>query len=189
MKSQVIFMGRRGRRRNSTEDDNFKFSHVLGAFTGLPRVLRLVWSTQPLLTLSLALLNLLQGSTPAATIVITKLVIDSVVRGIQIHSVAPIWLPVGLQLAVGLGNSLLGTLSNITQQLLQERVSNRVQLLILEKANTLDLAFFENPEFYDKLRRASEESNYKPVQMISQLFGLGRTIITLFSMIFLLLQL
>ena len=182
-------MGRRGRRRNSTEDDNFKFSHVLGAFTGLPRVLRLVWSTQPLLTLSLALLNLLQGSTPAATIVITKLVIDSVVRGIQIHSVAPIWLPVGLQLAVGLGNSLLGTLSNITQQLLQERVSNRVQLLILEKANTLDLAFFENPEFYDKLRRASEESNYKPVQMISQLFGLGRTIITLFSMIFLLLQL
>src|SRR6266568_3451711 len=186
MKSQIIFTGRR--RRNDT-DDSFKFSQVLQAFTGLPRVLRLVWSTQPLLTLALALLNLLRGATPAVSVIITKMVIDSVVRGIQIHSVDPIWLPVGLQLAIGLVDRLLSTLSNITQQLLQERVSNRVQLLILEKANSLDLAFFENPEFYDKLRRASEESNYKPVMMIAQTFDLGRTIITLFSMLFLLLQL
>jgi ATP-binding cassette subfamily B protein len=72
---------------------------------------------------------------------------------------------------------------------LQERVSTKVQLLILEKANTLDLEFFENPEFYDKLRTAAEEANYKPVSMISQTFDLGRTIITLCSMLFLLLQL
>jgi ATP-binding cassette subfamily B protein len=64
-----------------------------------------------------------------------------------------------------------------------------VQLLILEKANTLDLEFFENPEFYDKLRNAAEEANYKPVSMISQTFDLGRTIITLCSMLFLLLHL
>jgi ATP-binding cassette subfamily B protein len=116
-------------------------------------------------------------------------VIDSVVRAIRIHNVSPIWLPVALQLGIVLLTNLLSTLSNIVQQLLQELVSNKVQLLILEKANTLDLAFFENPEFYDKLRQASDQSSYQPVSMVSQTFDLFRTLVTLFSMIFLLLHL
>ncbi len=178
---------RRGRKKQS--DDEFKISQVFVAFASLPRVLRLVWSTDAPLTAGLGFISLLRGTTPAITVVITKLVIDSVVRAIRIGSVNPVWLPVGLQLAVGLLDRLLTTISNIVQQLLQERVANRVQVMILEKANSLDLAFFENPEFYDKLRRAADEANYKPVTMISQTFDLGRTIITLASMIFLLLQL
>ena len=75
------------------------------------------------------------------------------------------------------------------QQLLQDRVSTRVQLLNLEKANTLDLAYFEDSEFYDKLRRAADEATYKPVLIISQTFELVQTVITLFSMILLLVQL
>jgi len=137
----------------------------------------------------MGLLSLFQGFTPAASVWISGLVIDSVVLGIRIHSTSPIWLPVGLQLSVALLSNLLGTLSNIVQQLLQEQVSNRVQVLILEKSNTLDLAFFENPEFYDKLRQAADQSTYQPVSMISQTFDLFRTTVTLLSMIFLLLQL
>ncbi|HCI79280.1 MAG TPA: multidrug ABC transporter permease, partial [Ktedonobacter sp.] len=75
------------------------------------------------------------------------------------------------------------------QQLLQEKVSNKIQLMVLEKSNTLDLAFFENPEFYDKLRQASDQSTYQPVSMISQTFGLFRTMVTLLSVILILVQL
>lgn len=162
---------------------------VVGAFTSLPRVLRLVWSTSALLTIGMGILSLLQGFTPALSVWITGLVIDSVVTGIRIHSASPIWFPVGLQLAIVLIGNLLSTLSNIVQQLLQEQVSNRVQLLILEKADTLDLAFFENPEFYDKMRQAADQSTYQPVSMISQTFSLFQTTVTMLSMIFLLLQL
>ncbi len=162
---------------------------VVGAFTSLPRVLRLVWSTSALLTIGMGILSLLQGFTPALSVWITGLVIDSVVLGIRIHSASPIWFPVGLQLAIVLVSNLLSTLSNIVQQLLQEKVSNRVQLLILEKADTLDLAFFENPEFYDKMRQAADQSTYQPVSMISQTFSLFQTTVTMLSMIFLLLQL
>ncbi len=162
---------------------------VVGAFTSLPRVLRLVWSTSALLTIGMGILSLLQGFTPALSVWITGLVIDSVVTGIRIHSASPIWFPVGLQLAIVLLSNLLSTLSNIVQQLLQEKVSNRVQLLILEKADTLDLAFFENPEFYDKMRQAADQSTYQPVSMISQTFSLFQTTVTMLSMIFLLLQL
>jgi ATP-binding cassette subfamily B protein len=170
-------------------EEKFSFSKVPGAFASLPRVLRLVWSTSALLTLSLGLLNLAQGFIPAFSVSITALVIDSVIRAIRIHSTSPIWLPIGLQLGITLLSSLLSNVSNIVQQLLQEQVSNRVQLEILKKANTLDLAFFENPEFYDKMRQAANQSTYQPVSMISQTFGLGQTVVTLVSLIFLLVHL
>ena len=172
-----------------SQNQSFNIKQIAGAMRSLPRVLRLVWSTNALFTALMGLLSLLQGFTPAASVWISGLVIDSVVLGIRIHSTSPIWLPVGLQLAVALLSNLLSTLSNIVQQLLQEQVSNRVQVLILEKSNTLDLAFFENPEFYDKLRQAADQSTYQPVSMISQTFDLFRTTVTLLSMIFLLLQL
>jgi len=172
-----------------SQNQSFNIKQIAGAMRSLPRVLRLVWSTNALFTALMGLLSLLQGFTPAASVWISGLVIDSVVLGIRIHSTSPIWLPVGLQLAVALLSNLLSTLSNIVQQLLQEQVSNKVQVLILEKSNTLDLAFFENPEFYDKLRQAADQSTYQPVSMISQTFDLFRTTVTLLSMIFLLLQL
>src|SRR6266487_3190515 len=170
-------------------EEKFSFRKVPGAFVSLPRVLRLVWSTSALLTTFLGLLNLAQGFVPAISVSITALVIHSVIRAINIHSTSPIWLPIGLQLGIALLSSLLSNLSNIVQQLLQEQVSNRVQLEILKKANTLDLAFFENPEFYDKMRQAANQSTYQPVSMISQTFGLGQTVVTLVSLIFLLVHL
>ena len=170
-------------------EEKFSFRKVPEAFISLPRVLRLVWSTSVLLTTLLGLLNLAQGFIPALSVSITALVIDSVVRAIKIHSISPIWLPIGLQLVIALLSSLLNNVSNIVQQLLQEQVSNRVQLEILKKANTLDLAFFENPEFYDKMRQATNQSTYQPVSMISQTFGFGQTIVTLASLIFLLVHL
>ncbi|MBV9689562.1 MAG: ABC transporter ATP-binding protein [Ktedonobacteraceae bacterium] len=185
---QRIFSGAAGYRRVH-DTDGFSWKQVTGAFAGLPRVIRLVWSTSRMFTVLLGLLSLLQGFTPAGSVWITKLVIDSVVHAIRIQSISPIWLPVALQLGIVLLTNLLSTLSNIVQQLLQELVSNKVQLLILEKANTLDLAFFENPEFYDKLREASDQSSYQPVSMVSQTFDLFRTLVTLLSMILLLLHL
>jgi len=173
----------------SRADEKFSIKRVPGAFASLPRVVRLVWSTSAILTIQLGLLSLAQGFIPAFSVTITGLLIDSVVRAIHIHNIVPIWLPVGLQLGITLLSSLLSTLSNIVQQLLQEQVSNRVQLDILKKADMLDLAFFENPEFYDKMRQAANQSSYQPVSMISQTFDLGRTVVTLLSLIFLLLHL
>ncbi len=178
-----------GGRRPERTRESFSMKQVSGAFTSLPRVLKLVWDTSALFTILLGILSILQGFTPAFSVWITNLVINGVVEGIRIRSASPVWLPVLLQLGISLFSSLLGTLSNIVQQLLQERVSNRVQLMILEKSNTLDLSFFENPEFYDKMRQAADQSTYQPVSMISQTFGLARTAITMFSMIFLLTRL
>ena len=177
------------RRNRNPDEDGFNLRQVPIAFASIPRVMKLVLSASALFTVLMGILSILQGFMPALSIEITRLVVASVESGIRIHSINPIWFPVGLQLGVVLLTSLLSTLGNIVQQLLQEKVSNKIQLLVLEKSNTLDLSFFEDPAFYDKLRQATDQSTYQPVSMISQTFDLFRTMVTLFSVIAILLQL
>ena len=68
-----------------------------------------------------------------------------------------------LQLALFLSSNLLETLGNIFQQLLQERLSIHVQKIIMNHANSLDLADFENATYYDQLQQAQNESTSRPV--------------------------
>ena len=45
-------------------------------------------------------------------------------------------------------------------------------MLILEKALTLDLAHFEDSEFYDKMTRARREASVRPLSLVGRTFGL-----------------
>src|SRR5437660_6185933 len=92
-----------------------------------------------------------------------------------------------IQLVLFAITALLGTLRNITQQLLQNEVSMRIQLMVMQKAASLDLAFYEDPASYDLLRRAQTDSINRPVIMISTAFGLVQTLLTFITMIALLL--
>ena len=180
-----------GKPRRDRDDEHFALRNIFQAFTDLPRVMGLIWSTSHWMSVTMALIGLVSGFLPAVSIWITRGVVDSVIAAAfsPSHPLGPVWFFVVAQLVVGLVQSLFSTLSTIVQQLLQERLGNRVQSMILHKADTLDLTFFENPDFYDKLRNATDESIYKPMQMISQLFDFLKTVVTLLSMLALLLSL
>ena len=86
------------------------------------------------------------------------MLIDAVVAAINAHGRAQnvnavVYLAV-VQFGLYVGNSLLQTVRNINQQALQELTAKRVQLMVMQHANRLDLSFFENPEFYDSLQQA-----------------------------------
>src|SRR5215469_15100556 len=109
--SQPIRLHPGANRKQEEPRERLSMKQVRGAFKSLPQVLRLVWSTSALFTALLGILSLLQGFSPALSVWITGLVIDSVVAGIRLHSPNPIWFPIGLQLAVLLFSNLLSTLS------------------------------------------------------------------------------
>ena len=53
--------------------------------------------------------------------------------------------------------------------------------MILEKALTLELAQFEDSEFYDKLTRARREASSRPLSLVTRSFGLVQNAISLLS--------
>jgi ATP-binding cassette, subfamily B, bacterial len=157
------------------------------------RVMGLVWATSPKLTAALAVATLLQSVTPAAQVWLAGRLIDEVVAGIaaggtDVHIQAIVIIAL-IQLVLLLGSSFLQTAGNISQQLLQERLAIHVQLQIMRHAATLDLADFENAAYYDQLQQAQRESARRPVDMVSGVFGLGRSIVTFATMVALLLGL
>ena len=173
----------------------------------MPRVLRLVWSASRVLTIGLATATILAGIVPAITAYVAKLLIDAVVRAITANA-APgsvpetvTWGPLTLdpigsvvvlaaaQFVIYAVSSFLSTLRNVCQQLLQERVTNTIQLEVMDHAARLDLAFFEDSTSYDLLRRAQQGASSRPLFMVSGVFGLIQTAIAFVSMIALLIAL
>src|SRR6202171_1687202 len=182
---------------------------VRGTAAALPRVIRLVWGASPAVTAGLVVVTVVAGVIPAISAYTSKLLVNAVVLGIEVHnhsaSVAdavrfdfgplrtPVFTTVNgiiflavLQLLIFALIAFLSTARNITQQLLQNSVSMRIQLMVMEKAASLDLAFYEDPASYDLLRRAQHDSISRPVLMIATVFGLVQTLVTLATMIALL---
>jgi ATP-binding cassette, subfamily B, bacterial len=63
---------------------------------------------------------------------------------------------------------------SLCQSLLRAQLGQRVNVMILEKALTLELAQFEDSEFYDKLTRARREASSRPLSLVNRTFGLAQ---------------
>ena len=70
-------------------------------------------------------------------------------------------------------------LNVICQSILRVLLGNKINVLILEKALTLELTHFEDAEYYDKLVRARREASSRPLALVIKTFDLMRDVIAL----------
>ncbi|KTT48095.1 ABC transporter permease [Pseudomonas oryzihabitans] len=151
------------------------------------RAASLVWSTSPALMVGLVLATLVAGLLPALAAWLGQRIVDAVVAAMQLHAeqgTAPLW-PVlkfvlaeaGVLAALAAAQRLL----SVQQSLLRVRLGQTVNLLILEKAQTLSLAQFEDADFYDKLVRARREASVRPLALVTKSLTLLQNLISLVS--------
>jgi ATP-binding cassette subfamily B protein len=158
----------------------------------IARAAVMVWKAHPGYTLLVASLTVVKGCLPVVSLWISKLLIDTVAATIQggtSESLMRLLALVGAQASLFFMGSLLSTVQEILRPLLGDLLSNQVNLKILDKANQLEIGFFENDQFYNKLQNAYQEAGQRPLEIVFQLFSMAQTIITLSSMIFLLVRL
>ena len=167
----------------------------------MPRMTRLVWDASPLMTAGLGGATVVSGLTPVAQAWTSRLLINAIVAGIRNHA-APVAIPLPwggaapplgvtralialaiVQFGLYLVNAVTTEVRSAAQACLQERISQVVQLKIMEKACKLDLAFFEDSRSYDLLRQAQQEATVRPLQMVNGILGLLQAAITLTSML------
>ena len=167
----------------TTQNDVGFFSRALGVFAYSRRALELVWTTSRPLTLTLAALTVLAGVLPAAIAWVGQLIVDGVVAAIDspdpdIHGVLELLaLEAGIVIAVAACQRGISASQSILRALLGQRVNT----MILEKALTLQLAHFEDSEFYDKLTQARREASSRPLSLVNRTFGLAQNLLSLAS--------
>jgi ATP-binding cassette subfamily B protein len=153
-----------------------------GVFRYSRRALELVWTTNRNLTLALAALTLIAGVLPAGVAYIGALIVDAVVTAIRTASLAG--RVVDLVVIEGVLVALIAAAQrglSVCQSLLRAQLGQRVNVMILEKALTLELQHFEDSEFYDKLTRARREASTRPLSLVTRTFGLVQNGISLVS--------
>ncbi len=166
----------------------------LSVFRYSRRALDLVWATSRVLTVLLGVLTLIAGVLPAAVAWVGQLIVDSVVAAIAVSRDGGVPNTRGVIELVILEGIIVAAIAgaqrglSVCQSLLRALLGQRVNVMILEKALELDLAQFEDSEFYDKLTRARREASSRPLSLVNRTFGLVQNLVSLVSFSVLLVQ-
>ena len=175
---------------NDNEDSSLVV-RFFGVFCYSKEALRLVWTTDKRLTFILAALTILAGVLPGAIAFIGKLIVDAVVLAVETDSAADRWLVIKWIAVEAVLVVLMAAIQRalmVSQSLLRALLGQRVNVMILEKAQTLELSHFEDSEFYDKMTRARREASSRPLSLVNRTFGLVQNGITLLTYGWLLVQ-
>lgn len=154
------------------------------ALRNVPPLLRMVWETSPVLTVCTLVLRLISSAFPLATLWVSKLIIDLVVRAIRHEHVdhSQIWKLLILEALIAIASDTTGRFVSLVDSLLGDRFTNQVNIRLMEHANSLDLESFEDPVFYDKMERARRQTSSR-LGMLAGLAGMGQQIVTLLSLL------
>ncbi len=158
----------------------------------LLQAINLVRTSAPGWTLLNIVLQVFQGILPLFTLYLTKLIIDAVTAavsspatGVDFSRIAGL---VALVLAVNLLDRLCAALAALTQEQQSWIVTDHVHRILHQKSVTVDMEYYENPDYYDTLHMAQQEAPYRPNQVVSALTQLLHNSISLGAMLVLLMR-
>ncbi len=136
--------------------------------------LKLAWKSAPNLCVGISVFTLASAVVPLLIAYVGKIIIDSIVAKNVDATLTWVLIEAGLMV---LQSGVQRTLFSL-QSLLGIRLGVDVNVLILEKAVTLELRHFEDSEIYDQLTRARREASVRPVAMVTDTLNLIQNALT-----------
>jgi ATP-binding cassette, subfamily B, bacterial len=155
------------------------FPHLLRAF-------RLLWSAAKKWTAAWAGLLLVQGLLPVAVVYLTRLLVDALARaigkGVSFSNFQPVLVYGGLMAAVLVLTELVQVFSEWIRTAQSELVQDHISALVQNKSVSVDMAFYEMPEFHDHLYRARTDASSRPLALLESTGNVLQNGITLVAM-------
>ena len=176
------------RAHDAPKDKNWRerLAEAKGALANIPRAFALLWEAAPGGTVGLTAITLTDAAYPAATAWAAKMILDGVVASIKlgrtpaegVRAVAPYLL---LEFALVLMKDIGARGRQLVQNLIDLRLGFLVTGRIVRKALTLEMRWFEDPEFYDKLQNARRQSEYRAMAIVNDGFFAVQNALSLIS--------
>ena len=169
-----------GRRRRTQEPANW--SERLAALRYVPALFRLIWRTHRGYATTMIVLRVVRSVVPVTTFWVGKLIIDSVIAARAGNgSLTQVWRYLALELGIVLTGEILARASSLVESLLGDLFSNAMSVRLMEHAAKLDLAQFEDPEFYDHLERARRQTVGR-IALLTLLLSMSQDALTLLTL-------
>src|SRR5688500_12219070 len=159
----------------------------LQALRHLPKLLRMVWDTNPAYVVGILLLRIARSVIPLAVLWVGKLIVDEVVLAINLAqaggtaSWTGLAVLLGIELAIALVGEGLRRVSALLESLLGDLFANRTSVKLKKHAAERDLEQFEAAEIYDKLERARRQTVGR-IGLFTMLLATLQDLITLVSL-------
>ena len=180
--SHPPFAGAGLRRRPRGDEEPVSWQERLEALRYVPALFRLIWRTHRGYTAAMIVLRVVRSVVPVTTFWVGKLILDSVIAAKAGHgSLTQVWRYLALELAIVLTGEVLARASSLIESLLGDLFSNAMSVQLMEHAAKLDLAQFENPEFYDHLERARRQTVGR-IALLSLLLSMSQDALTLLTL-------
>lgn len=177
----------------------FRLPELRSATANIARAFGLIWQAHRPSTAGMAVVTLVSAFLPAAQAWVGKLIVDGVVGAIgqaslvtvtSVSTLLTVLQPVlpylALEFALVTTSAMLNQVRTLLEHILNARLSHSINAAIIRKSLTLDLHFFENAEFYDKLENARREADRRALGILTDGFAVVESTITLGSFVVLL---
>ncbi len=158
---------------------------VLGFFSRLLYILKLVWEAKRSVLFTLALLCLLDGTLPIIGAFITAELLNNLgfaIKG-ELADFAPILFLLIALFAYQFFNRISGRICTMATRIAGELVANHIRVKIITKAKDVDLGSFDRPAFYEKLENANREAGHRPIAIVSATFSVISAFISVVSFV------
>ena len=169
-------------RRPRPDDESVTWKERLEALRYVPALFRLIWGTHRGYTAAMVVLRVVRAFVPVVTFWIGKLILDSVIAAkAGSGSLTQVWRYLVMELGIVLVGEILARASSLIESLLGDLFSNAMSVQLMEHAAKLDLAQFEDPEFYDHLERARRQTVGR-IALLSLLLSMSQDALTLLTL-------
>ncbi len=167
---------------------NFKarLREFVSQLSFFPQTLVLIWAANRKLTLFWGMLLVIQGLVPAGTVYLTRLLVDSLAAavgaGVSTYNLRPVVFQATLMGGLLALTTMLQSIMTWVRTAQSERTADYLSELIHGKLISIDLSFYENPEYLDRLHQVNNDLKSRPLTLLENVGGLIQSGITLLAM-------
>ncbi|MBC7691780.1 MAG: ABC transporter ATP-binding protein [Methylotenera sp.] len=155
------------------------------------RAFGLVWEADSRTTVHLSLITLASGLLPVAQAWVGKLIVDSVVQSMQhkvtfregVFAALPFLVA---EFGLLFFSSAINQFRSFFEEVMDHKLGHSINSRIVKKALDLDLTYFEDADFYDKMQNARRQSEFRAMAIVDRSLLLVQSVVTLISFLILL---
>ncbi|MEM8808777.1 MAG: ABC transporter ATP-binding protein [Cyanobacteria bacterium P01_G01_bin.38] len=169
----------------STTSISASFRHTNTIASQLFKTFVLVWSASGYWTLIWILVLVIQGLLPAASVALSRWLVDNLVevvgKGVEWATIQTLLLPTGLMTGILLATQVLSSINELIRTIQSELVQDHISHLVHEQSIAIDFGCYESSEYNDQLERARAGAGGRSLTLLESSGSLLQNSITLFA--------